>query len=139
MLLLSLILATQQDFVERRVENASLILSLQQKNLVGHFAIDNNGDVAYHYNTHISRYRLSTNEAKADAEAILFRLLGNRVTIRTTSQFAHATNGYSLRGYFQNFVGVDDWSNVWFSYSSLPAEPSASGMGRHLALLQIDQ
>lgn len=138
MLLLSLLLYSLQDFTEKRVENAPLFLSLQRKNLVGDFAIDNKGEVAYHYNTHMSRYRLATSVAKADAEAILFRIVNNKVTLRTTSQAAHATNGLPIKGYFQNFLRVDDWSNVWFSYSSSPYEPTP-GPRHHLARLQIDQ
>jgi len=138
MMFLCLFSIAQPDFSEVRVENSALALRVQQSPYVEEFAISNDGKVAFSYDNHINRFRLDANVAKADSEALLFRLIGGKATVRTTSQAATATNGSSTKGAFQNFLRVDDWSNVWFSYSTTNLEkPSRSG--RHLLLLQVDE
>jgi len=138
MIFLSLIIFSSSAFVERPIDNAQLSRKAQMGGRVGSFAIDNDGEVAYCYDTHINRYRLTSRESREDAEAILFRLIGGKADVRTTSQFAHADNGTPSRGHFLGFLGVDDWSNVWFLYSTTPYDHE-SGLRRHMAHLQIDQ
>lgn len=138
MIFLCLFSIAQSEFYEVRVENSALTLRVQQSPYIEELAISNDGKVAFSCDNHINRFRLDANVTKADAEALLFRLIDGKATVRTTSQAAHANNGSPQKGHFQSFLRVDDWSNVWFSYSTTNLEkPSQSGS--HLLLLQIDQ